>query len=364
MPHCKASHDHNDVHYMQRCLELAARAKGKTSPNPMVGAVIVYNDRIIGEGYHQRAGMPHAEIEALTAVTPSDKKYLANSTLYVNLEPCVHYGRTPPCTDAIIQSGIPRVVIASQDPNPKVSGAGIRKLRHAGIEVVTGVLREEAEALNAAFWTFHTRKRPYILLKWAESADFFMGKAGERVAISGRDAQTVVHQWRSEVDAIMVGTQTAVVDNPRLTVRHVEGNHPLRLVLDQSMRIPRTHHLWSDEHPTVFFVANHRDAISSNARKIVVPIDFSGDVLAQVLQWLYQHQKLNLLVEGGRTLLQSFVDADLWDEARILHSHQLRLRRGIRVPLLRGKKRRVEHLGSDSIYYVQPYESPSHCGTE
>lgn len=361
MPNSKASQEEIDRRYMQRCLELAAQARGKTSPNPMVGAVIVCDDRIIGEGYHQRAGMPHAEIEALASVTPSDKKHLARSTMYVNLEPCAHYGRTPPCADAIIQSGIRRVVIATPDPNPKVSGAGIQKLQRAGIEVVSGVLQKEAEALNAPFLTYHTRKRPHIILKWAETADFFMGRPDERIAISSPKALTVVHQWRSEVDAILVGTQTAVVDNPRLTVRHVEGAHPLRLVLDQSMRIPRTHHLWIDEHPTVFFVDQHKVRKSPQAHKIVVPIDFSDDVLAQVLQWLYHHQKLSLLVEGGRKLLQSFVDAGLWDEARVIHNHQLRLRRGIRVPLLRGKKLRVEHLGSDTIYYVQPLASTTQC---
>ncbi len=361
MPNSKATQEEIDAQYMKHCLELAARAKGKTSPNPMVGAVIVCDDHIIGEGYHQRAGMPHAEIEALDSVAPSDRKHLPRSTLYVNLEPCAHYGRTPPCTDAIIQSGIRRVVIATPDPNPKVSGTGIQKLQRAGIEVVTGVLQKEAETLNAAFLTYHTRKRPLIILKWAETADFFMGKPDERITISGRDALTVVHQWRSEVDAILVGTQTAVIDNPRLTVRHVEGEHPLRLVLDQSMRIPPTHHLWSDEHPTVFFVDQHKGRKSPQAHKIVVPIDFSDDVLKQVLQWLYRHQKLSLLVEGGRKLLQSFIDAGLWDEARIIHSHQLRMRRGIGVPLLRGKKLRVEHLGCDTIYYVQPLASTTQC---
>ncbi|MDR3137492.1 MAG: bifunctional diaminohydroxyphosphoribosylaminopyrimidine deaminase/5-amino-6-(5-phosphoribosylamino)uracil reductase RibD [Tannerellaceae bacterium] len=284
-----------DEIFMRRCLELAEAGKGNTSPNPMVGAVVVYEGRIIGEGYHHRSGEPHAEVNAIAAVRNTN--LLPSSTLYVNLEPCAHYGKTPPCADLIIEKNIRRVVVACLDPFPAVAGQGIYRLQQAGVEVVTGVLEKEARSLNKAFITCHEQHRPYIFLKWAQSADGFMDRlrtdaSFPPVRFSSPASRRVVHKLRAEVDAIMVGRRTAELDDPSLTVRHWAGRSPIRIVLGRQFKPSPQAHL-------------------SNGCVETHPL------LPQVLADLSERKLNSLLVEGGATLLQSFLEAGLWDEAHV-----------------------------------------------
>lgn len=271
--------------YMARCIELARGGEGNTAPNPMVGAVIVHKGKIIGEGFHRKCGEAHAEVNAVASVW--DEALLRDSTIYVSLEPCSHYGKTPPCAELIIRKGIPRVVVGTLDPFPEVSGRGVRMLREAGIEVVTGVLEEEARALNPAFMTFQIRKRPYVYLKWAQSADGFMDIRREdasvpSVLLSSAETLRRVHRLRSEVAAIMVGTRTALLDNPSLTVRHWAGRSPVRVVLDRTLKLPVGSHLLDGAVPTLVFTAVE---VESRPNVEYVQIDFGQEVLSQVLQY-------------------------------------------------------------------------------
>ncbi len=321
--------------YMARCIELARGGEGYTAPNPMVGAVIVHKGKIIGEGFHRKCGEAHAEVNAIASVR--DEALLRDSTIYVSLEPCSHYGKTPPCAELIIKKGIPRVVVGTLDPFPEVSGRGIRMLREAGIEVVTGVLEEEARALNSAFMTFQIRKRPYIYLKWAQSADGFMdacrADASEPpVLLSSAETLRRVHRLRSEVAAIMVGTRTALLDNPSLTVRHWTGHSPVRVVLDRTLKLSAGSHLLDGTVRTVVFTA-----IEAESRPNVeyVRVDFGQEVLPQVLQYLYVQKLNSLMVEGGAELLGSFLDAGLWDEAWV-ETAPVALGTGVKAPVVSG----------------------------
>ena len=321
--------------YMARCIELARGGEGYTAPNPMVGAVIVHKGKIIGEGFHRKCGEAHAEVNAIASVR--DEALLRDSTIYVSLEPCSHYGKTPPCAELIIKKGIPRVVVGTLDPFPEVSGRGIRMLREAGIEVVTGVLEEEARALNSAFMTFQIRKRPYIYLKWAQSADGFMdacrADASEPpVLLSSAETLRRVHRLRSEVAAIMVGTRTALLDNPSLTVRHWTGHSPVRVVLDRTLKLPAGSHLLDGTVRTVVFTA-----VEAESRPNVeyVRVDFGQEVLPQVLQYLYVQKLNSLMVEGGAELLESFLDAGLWDEAWV-ETAPVALGTGVKAPVVSG----------------------------
>lgn len=321
--------------YMARCIELARGGEGYTAPNPMVGAVIVHKGKIIGEGFHRKCGEAHAEVNAIVSVR--DEALLRDSTIYVSLEPCSHYGKTPPCAELIIKKGIPRVVVGTLDPFPEVSGRGIRMLREAGIEVVTGVLEEEARALNSAFMTFQIRKRPYIYLKWAQSADGFMdacrADASEPpVLLSSAETLRRVHRLRSEVAAIMVGTRTALLDNPSLTVRHWTGHSPVRVVLDRTLKLPAGSHLLDGSVRTVVFTA-----VEAESRPNVeyVRVDFGQEVLPQVLQYLYVQKLNSLMVEGGAELLGSFLDAGLWDEAWV-ETAPVALGTGVKAPVVSG----------------------------
>lgn len=306
-----------DVHekYMHRCLELAGNGLGQVAPNPMVGSVIVYGEEILGEGYHAVYGEAHAEVNAIGAVKRKD--LLSRSTLYVNLEPCAHQGKTPPCADTIIKHGIPRVVIGTGDPYPEVAGKGIEKLRASGIEVVVNVLEEECKELNRRFFSFHRKKRPYVILKWAQTLDGFLGRfpdSAEDKWITNEQSKRLVHKWRSEEQAILVGTNTALQDNPHLTTRLYEGKHPLRVVLDRRGRIPASHHLLDGETPTLVITE-----MSQPARNNVehAAIDFSEDPLPQILDVLTGKAIQSVIVEGGKQLLDSFIAANLWDEARV-----------------------------------------------
>jgi len=333
--------------YMARCIELARGGEGNTAPNPMVGAVIVHKGKIIGEGFHRKCGEAHAEVNAVASVR--DEALLRDSTIYVSLEPCSHYGKTPPCAELIIRKGIPRVVVGTLDPFPEVSGRGVRMLREAGIEVVTGVLEEEARALNPAFMTFQIRKRPYVYLKWAQSADGFIDIRREdasvpSVLLSSAETLRRVHRLRSEVAAIMVGTRTALLDNPSLTVRHWAGRSPVRVVLDRTLKLPVGSHLLDGAVPTLVFTAVE---VESRPNVEYVQIDFGQEVLSQVLQYLYGQNLNSLMVEGGAELLESFLDAGLWDEAWV-ETAPVVLGAGVKAPavpgVLTGTEQRHGHL--------------------
>lgn len=307
-----------DEKYMQRCLTLAQKAFGNTYPNPMVGCVVVHNGEIIGEGYHHKAGEPHAEVNAIKSV--ENEEILQRSTLYVSLEPCSHYGKTPPCADLIIAKKIPHVVVGCVDSFSKVQGKGIEKLRNAGVCVDVGVLENEARFLNRRFFTFNEKHRPYIILKWAQTADKYIDKlpkaksSQKGVRITDEACQTLVHQWRSEEQAILVGTNTAVNDNPSLTTRLIEGKNPLRIAWDLHDRIPENSCLKDRKTPTIIFTANASNVSVENLEYVVASPE---TLVSQTLEVLYQKGIQSLIVEGGTKTLQTFIDQNLWDEARI-----------------------------------------------
>ncbi len=304
--------------YMQRCIDLAREGLGLTAPNPMVGSVIVHNGVIIGEGYHRKYGGHHAEVMALQSV--KDQSLLPHSTLYVNLEPCCHHGKTPPCTDLILRYRIPRIVIGTTDPYDEVAGKGIAKLRSNGCRVSVGVMKEESRRLNQRFFTFHEKKRPFIILKWAQTADGFIdvnrlpGAAQKPNWITSEKLRMLVHKWRTEEPAIMVGTQTALKDNPRLNVRDWSGPQPLRIVTDRQLGLGGKLFLLDGSQPTIIF---NGKLDKTNGSTRYVKIDYEQDPLGQILQYLYAENIQSLLVEGGRELLQSLINTKQWDEARI-----------------------------------------------
>lgn len=316
-----------DVFFMQRCFDLAQLGAGSVSPNPMVGAVLVHEDRIIGEGWHKKYGEAHAEVNCIRSVAPENQQYIPYSTLYCSLEPCFHFGKTPPCVDLIIQQEIPRVVVCNTDPNPRVAGQSIEKMKAAGIEVKTGVLEKEGRWLNRAFFCWIRENRPYIILKWAQTADGFIGKTGERTFISDLPAQRMVHQWRSEADAILVGTNTAVTDNPRLDTRFYFGKTPLRISFDLNKKIPAGHHLLDDSTDTWIFGPGRAGNFS---RTQFIPVE--GSVTAPfLLEKLVGANRAVLFVEGGANILNQFLSGGWWDEIRILESSG-RLGSGIAAP--------------------------------
>lgn len=326
----------NDELYIRRCLQLARNGAGSTSPNPMVGAVIVCDGRIIGEGYHIRCGEPHAEVNAVRSVKACDKALLKRATIYVSLEPCSHYGKTPPCCDLIISCGFPRVVVATTDYNSMVNGGGIAKMRAAGIEVVVGVLDDDAVALNKSFFTVHCSNRPFVILKWAESADGFIDRirqSGEPLRISNSGSQLAVHKLRSECDAILVGTRTALLDNPSLTMRMWAGRKPLRLVVDRLGVLPATLNLFDSSCATIVFTQKIVEGkFGGNVEQL--QLDFSGDIPSQILSCLVSRKINTLLVEGGASLLQSFIDCGLWDLARVEKNPKIIVGDGVKAPLL------------------------------
>lgn len=320
-----------DEKYIRRCIQLARNGMCNAAPNPMVGAVIVCNDRIIGEGYHIRCGEGHAEVNAIRSV--KDESLLKKSTIYVSLEPCSHYGKTPPCADLIISKGIPRVVVGCVDPFSLVSGRGIQKLRDAGIEVTVGVLENECRALIKRFVTFNIQKRPYITLKWAESADGFIDvnrESGQPVILSTPITSMYVHKQRAEHQAILVGRKTALLDNPSLTTRNWYGKNPIRLVIDKELTLPLNLKLFDDKTPTWVFTALEKESITNI---IYYKLDFNQNILPQILQILYENKLQSLLVEGGSQLLQSFIDEEIWDEIYIEYSEAL-LHKGVKHPVV------------------------------
>ncbi len=327
-----------DEFYMQRCLQLARNASGHTYPNPLVGSVVVLDDKIIGEGWHQKAGEPHAEVRAINAV--KDKSLLPKSTVYVNLEPCSHYGKTPPCADLLVASGVKRVVIGAVDSNRVVSGRGIQKLKQAGILVTAGVLEAECRELNKRFYCVHERKRPWILLKWAQSADGLLSpdqkKEQAPVYLAGLFSRQLVHRWRSEEHAILVGSQTAIDDNPKLDVRLWHGQNPVKILIDRRKRVSEDHVIFKHGRTMVFSEA--------------VEGDFMGFLMAE----LYQAGIQSVLVEGGAKTLTQFIQSGFWDEARVFVS-KVALGTGTAAPVFNAVANREFDVGGDKLlYYTNP----------
>jgi diaminohydroxyphosphoribosylaminopyrimidine deaminase/5-amino-6-(5-phosphoribosylamino)uracil reductase len=334
--------------YIRRCIELAKNGLGTTYPNPLVGSVIVYDDKIIGEGWHKKAGEPHAEVNAVNSV--KDKSLLKKATIYVSLEPCSHFGKTPPCCDLIIKNKIPNVVIGTVDPNVKVAGNGIKKLMEAGIHVTVGILEEECNELNKRFFTFHEKKRPYIILKWAESQDGYIApkeKSEKKpVWITNQYSRQLVHKWRTEEQAILVGTQTAIDDNPKLNARDWSGNNPIRVVLDQNNRIPKDNYIFDNQVKTILFSKSKRPIEKENC--IFEYIDFEQNIATQIIQSLYQHQIQSIIIEGGRQTLQTFIDANLWDEARVFIGNN-EFKEGTKAPNLGKNQFKKQSIGNDQL---------------
>jgi diaminohydroxyphosphoribosylaminopyrimidine deaminase/5-amino-6-(5-phosphoribosylamino)uracil reductase len=323
----------NNEKYIRRCIELAKNGLGTTYPNPMVGSVIVCEGKIIGEGWHKKSGEPHAEVNAVNAV--KDKSLLKKSTIYVSLEPCSHFGKTPPCCNLIIENEIPNVVIGTVDSNVKVAGNGIKKLIEAGAKVSVGVLETECKELNKRFFTFHENKRPYVILKWAESQDGFIApltKLEQKpVWITNEFSRQLVHKWRSEEQAILVGTKTVVDDNPKLNVRDWIGENPTRIVLDPNNRISKESYVFDNQAKTIVF-SNSSTAITKE-NCIFETIDFKKNIAQQILNTLYKHQIQSVIIEGGSQTLQTFIDENLWDEARVFIGNE-NFGIGIKAPIL------------------------------
>jgi len=343
--------------YIRRCIELARNGFGSTYPNPMVGSVIVYQDKIIGEGWHKKAGEPHAEVNAVRSV--KDKSLLKKATIYVSLEPCSHFGKTPPCCDLIIENEIPNVVVGTVDPNEKVAGNGIKKLVAAGVNVTVGVLEDECNELNKRFFTFHQKKRPYIILKWAESQDGFLAPEKEMnqerkpVWITNQYSRQLVHKWRSEEQAIFTGTQTVIDDNPKLNVRDWAGNNPVRVVLDQNNRIAKDSFIFDDTVKTIVFTKSETNSATENTS--FESIDFSQNIISQILNVLHQNQIQSVIIEGGLQTLQSFINEDIWDEARIFIG-KTSFGKGTKAPVLLKKNATKNFIQEDELIQVRNHD--------
>jgi diaminohydroxyphosphoribosylaminopyrimidine deaminase / 5-amino-6-(5-phosphoribosylamino)uracil reductase len=322
--------------YIKRCIELAKNGLGTTYPNPMVGSVIVYNNEIIGEGWHRKSGEPHAEVNAINSV--KDQSLLSKSTIYVSLEPCSHFGKTPPCCDLIISHKIPNVVIGTIDTYAKVAGTGIKNLIEAGKKVTVGILEEECIELNKRFFTFHNKKRPYIILKWAESEDGFIAPLKKEKKqpfwITNEFSRQLVHKWRSEEQAILVGTTTVIDDNPTLTTRDWFGKNPVRIVLDQNNRISKENHIFDNQVKTL--------SISKSN------INFNNNIAAEIANYLYNNDIQSVIIEGGRQTLQTFIDANIWDEARVFKG-TLSFKTGIKAPIISKKNSKKDKILNDEL---------------
>lgn len=335
--------------YIKRCIELAGNGLGFTYPNPMVGSIIVYEDRIIGEGWHRKAGEAHAEVNAINSV--KDQSLLKKSTIYVSLEPCSHFGKTPPCSDLIIDKGIKNVVIGTMDPFAKVAGRGMKKLMDAGCKVKVGVLEKECFELNKRFFTFHKKGRPYIILKWAETRDGFIAPESRDtkrpVWITNKYSGQLVHKWRSEETAILAGTNTAIEDNPMLNVRKWTGENPVRLIVDRELKIPGTAAIFDKSQKTIIF-CNEKPSGSEDPGLIYEEIDFSANISQAICDVLYKHELQSVIVEGGSNLLQQFIDSQLWDEARVFTGNTS-FSEGIKAPDLHGTLKEERKIETDNL---------------
>jgi len=341
--------------YISRCIELAKNGLGTTYPNPLVGSIIVHNGKIIGEGWHKKSGEPHAEVNAVNSV--KDKSLLKESTIYVSLEPCSHFGKTPPCCDLIIKNEIPNVVIGTLDPNIKVAGNGIKNLIAAGANVTVGFLEAECNELNKRFFTFHKKKRPYVILKWAKTQDGFIApltKSEQKpVWITNDFSRQLVHKWRSEEQAILVGTNTVIDDNPKLDVRDWTGNSPIRIVLDPNNRIPKHSAIFNNQVKTIIFSSTIPSINEENA--IFEVIDFEENISQQILYVLYKHQIQSVIIEGGRQTLQTFIDENIWDEARIFIGNNF-FENGIKAPIIALNNIEKYSIGNDELIIVRNHD--------
>ena len=336
---------------MSRCIQLAKLGAGNVAPNPMVGGVLVYENKIIGEGYHQRFGEAHAEVNCINNVAEENKSLIEKSTMYVSLEPCAHHGKTPPCSDLIIQKKIKKVIVGCQDIFKEVAGKGIEKLGNAGVEVITGVLEHECRDLNRRFFTFHQKQRPYIILKWAQSANGKIGSDGnERILISNDYSNRLVHKWRSEEAAILVGTNTVLKDDPSLTTRLWKGNNPVRVVIDKELKIASSFKIFNEEAKTIVF-----NVLKNAAEKNVQFIKLNRQsFLKEMLHSLFENNIQSVLVEGGTKTLQSFIDIGLWDEARIITNETMVVEGGIDAPQINDFSLiHLEKYFTDSITYFK-----------
>jgi diaminohydroxyphosphoribosylaminopyrimidine deaminase/5-amino-6-(5-phosphoribosylamino)uracil reductase len=354
-------------HYMHRCIELAKLGTGKVAPNPLVGAVLVYHDRIIGEGWHAQYGGPHAEVNCIASVKKEDRELIPKSTLYVSLEPCVHHGKTPPCTDLIIQHKIPKVIIGCRDPFKEVDarlndavgqGKGIEKLKAAGVEVflLSGEMEKECIELNKRFITFNTLHRPYVIMKWAQTSDHKISSGTkDRLLISNEYSNRLIHKWRSEEASILVATNTALLDDPELTARLWPGSSPVRLILDMNLRLPSNLKIFNGAVRTIIF-----NSIRQEEKENLLNYKLAKDknLVQQLLAALYELKIQSVLVEGGAKLLQSFIDEGIWDEARIINNEKLIINNGLHAPLLNCNRKISEQtILSDRIEIFKPEET-------
>lgn len=342
--------DHQtDLIYMKRAFDLAAMGQQTASPNPMVGCVIVHQGKIIGEGWHQKFGEPHAEVNAINSV--EDQSLLSESTVYVTLEPCAHFGKTPPCADLLVRHQVKKVVIANQDPFPLVNGGGIERLTAAGIEVKVGVMKESGLELNRRFFHIQKKKRPYIVLKWAQTADGFVARENyDSKWISNSYSRKLVHKWRSEEDAIMVGKNTVKYDNPSLTVRDWDGKHPLRIFIDRNLELDGELNVTDGSVPTICYNTKKK---TKKDQLEYVKLE-SEDFMKQVFEDLYKRKVQSVFVEGGSALIQAIIDARLWDEARIFIS-QNEFESGIRAPHMIGNQVSSQNIEEDKLMVFRPY---------
>ncbi len=338
---------------MHRCLELARLGAGNVAPNPMVGAVLVHDNRIIGEGCHKKYGEAHAEPNCIASVREEDKQFISNSVMYVSLEPCVHYGKTPPCADLIIKYKIPKLIIGCRDPFKEVNGKGIEKLQATGIKVESGILENECRELNERFLTFYTQHRPYIILKWAQTAnEKIAGKSSERLYITNEFTNRLVHKWRSEEAAILIGTNTALMDNPELTTRLWTGSNPVRLVVDMDLKLPLSLKIFSGEVKTIVF---NKIKHEETGNLFYYQVTEDVNLVHQIVNALYQLKIQSVIVEGGAGLLQSFIDEEMWDEARVINNEELIINNGLAAPELTSfRKIGEQKIFGDRIDFFAP----------
>lgn len=333
-------------HFMERALELAQKGEGNVSPNPMVGCVLVHNKIIIGEGWHKKFGEAHAEVNAVNSVI--DKSLIPLSTAYVSLEPCSHFGKTPPCADLLIKEGISKVIICNTDPNEKVNGNGITKLRNAGIEVSTGLLEKKGAYQNRRFFKSQISKKPYIILKWAESANGCVANSENKpVQISGDFAQLYSHKWRANEDAIMVGSQTVINDNPSLSARHWDGKNPIRVVLFPNIDIHTKYHILDQNVKTYVFNKNH-SLVNGNIE--FIKINVNSNILDFILTELHQRDITSLLIEGGPRLHQMFINNNLYDEIRVFKSKKLVIPEGLNAAIIPKNLLEIENIDLKTDY--------------
>ncbi len=339
----------NDAHYMQRALQLAKHGLGSVSPNPMVGCVIVYNNKIIGEGWHQQFGHAHAEVNAINSV--NDKNLLKESTVYVTLEPCSYQGKTPACSSLLINEGVKKVIIATLDPNPKVAGIGVKALQAAKINVEVGVLEKDSVTINKRFFINQKLHRPYVILKWAQTKDGFIARTNfDSKWISNEHSRQLVHKWRAEEDAILVGKNTAKYDNPSLTVREWAGANPVRVILDRQLELDRGLQLFNGEVNTLVY--NLKENSKHNNFELI-KLE-SDNFIEQLLLDLYQRDIGSIIIEGGSTVIQNFIEQGTWDEARMFSSQQ-EFGEGIEAPLIEEPlEEDVQIKGDRLTYYLNP----------